>query len=136
MTYVTLRGGTTLIGYRYEEGSFSLPYLRFVEAMRGYALDRDSETLRKELGSWAGEVARIVSEVRERLEVDPRFSQDHDDDRYRLLHAVSSFLRSGSMVQPLLIMLEDLHDADGGTLDMLTHVARNLGGSRLLVVGT
>ena len=135
-TYVTLRGGTTLIGHCYEEGSFSLPYLGFVEAMRGYVLDRDTETLRKELGSGASEVARIVSEVRERLEVDPRPSADPEDDRYRLLHAVSSFLRSASMVQPLLIVLEDLHDADSGTLDMLTHVARNLGGSRLLVVGT
>lgn len=135
-TYVTLRGGTTLIGHCYEEGSFSLPYLGFVEAMRGYVLDRDTETLRKELGSGASEVARIVSEVRERLEVDPRPSLDAEDDRYRLLQAVSSFLRNASTVQPLLIVLEDLHDADSGTLDMLTHVARNLGGSRLLVVGT
>ena len=135
-TYVTLRGGTTLIGHCYEEGSLSLPYLGFVEAIRGYVLDRDTETLRKELGSGASEVARIVSEVRERLEVDPRPPSDPEDDRYRLLNAVSSFLRSASMVQPLLIVLEDLHDADSGTLDMLTHVARNLGGSRLLVVGT
>ena len=33
-------------------------------------------------------------------------------------------------------MLEDLHDADRDTLDLLLHVARNAGGSRLLVVGT
>jgi len=39
-------------------------------------------------------------------------------------------------VQPLVVILEDLHDADRGTLDLLTHVSRNLGGSRLLVVGT
>ncbi len=39
-------------------------------------------------------------------------------------------------MQPLLVVLEDLHDADKGTLDMLTHVARHLAGARLLVVGT
>ena len=33
-------------------------------------------------------------------------------------------------------MLEDLHDADRGTLDMLSHLARGLSGSRLLIVGT
>ena len=47
-----------------------------------------------------------------------------------------SFLRNASTVQPLLIKLEDLHDADGGTLDMRSHLARNLSGSRLLIVGT
>ncbi len=53
-----------------------------------------------------------------------------------MLQAVVSFLRNASTVQPLMIMLEDLHDADEGTLDMLRHMARNLSGSRLLIVGT
>ena len=35
-----------------------------------------------------------------------------------------------------MLVLEDLHWADRGTLDMLLHVARNLQGVRLLVVGT
>jgi predicted ATPase len=35
-----------------------------------------------------------------------------------------------------VIVLEDLHDADRGSLDLLTHISRNLAGSRLLVVGT
>ena len=49
-TYVTLRGGRTLVGHCYEEGSLSLPYLAFVEAMRSYVLDRNAEDLRK---NWA-----------------------------------------------------------------------------------
>ena len=32
--------------------------------------------------------------------------------------------------------MEDLHDADRDTLDMLTHVSRNLTGSRVLILGT
>ena len=36
----------------------------------------------------------------------------------------------------MMVVLEDLHDADKGTLDMLTHVSRNLAGARLLIVGT
>ena len=32
-------------------------------------------------------------------------------------------------------MLEDLHDVDRVTLDMLSDVARNLSGVRLLIVG-
>ncbi|MEE8561738.1 MAG: hypothetical protein V3S91_07190, partial [Gemmatimonadota bacterium] len=36
----------------------------------------------------------------------------------------------------MLVVLEDLHDADRGTLDLLLHVSRNLQGTRLLIVGT
>ena len=135
-TYVALRGGTTLVGHCYEEGSLSLPYLAFVEALRSYVMERDVDGLRKELGSGAADVARIVSEVRERAQVEPSESGGPEEDRYRLLQAVSGFLRNAASVQPLLVVLEDLHDADHGTLEMLVHVARNLSGARLLILGT
>jgi tetratricopeptide (TPR) repeat protein len=135
-TYVTLRGGRTLVGHCYEEGSLSLPYLAFVEALRSYVLSRDVQDLKKELGTGAADVARIVSEIRERLKVKPRPHGDPEEERYRLLQAVTGFLSHAASVQPLLVVLEDLHDADKGTLDMLTHVSRNLAGARLLIAGT
>ncbi len=36
----------------------------------------------------------------------------------------------------MVILLEDLHDADRGTIDLLLHLARNLAGARLLIIGT
>jgi len=59
-TYVTLRGGRTLVGHCYEAGSLSLPYLAFVEALRSYVLSREVRDLREELGSGAADVARII----------------------------------------------------------------------------
>ena len=135
-TYVALRGGRTLVGHCYEEGSLSLPYLAFVEAMRTYVLAREPDGLRNDLGSGAADVARIVSEIGDRLHVELRPSGDPQDDRFRLLQGVSSFLANASTVQPLLIVLEDLHWADMGTLELLQHVTRNLHGARLLLVGT
>src|SRR5712691_5378268 len=143
-TYVAVRGGRTLVGHCYEEGSLSLPYLAFVEALRTYVLARDADGLKSDLGSGGPEVARIVSEVRERAQVEPApAGGDPEEDRWRLLQAVTGFLRNASTVQPLLLVLEDLHWADRGTLDLLLHVARNLQtadssgrGARLLVVGT
>jgi tetratricopeptide (TPR) repeat protein/archaellum biogenesis ATPase FlaH len=135
-TYVTLRGGRTLVGHCYEEGSLSLPYLAFVEALRSYVLNREVKDLREELGTGAADVARIVSEIRERLKVKPRPQKDPEEERYRLMQAVTSFLTNAASVQPLLVVLEDLHDADKGTLDMLTNVSRHLAGARLLIVGT
>src|SRR5206468_6543811 len=58
-SYVAMRGGKTLVGHCYEEGSLSLPYLPFIEAMRTYALARDPEGLRTDLGSGAAEVGRV-----------------------------------------------------------------------------
>ena len=128
-TYVALRGGKALVGHCYEEGSLSLPYLAFVEAMRSYVLAREPDGLRSDLGTGAADVARIVSEVRDRVQgVELRPAGDPEDDRWRLLQAVTAFLRNASTVQPLLIVLEDLHWADRGTLDLLLHVARNLAG--------
>jgi tetratricopeptide (TPR) repeat protein len=135
-TYVTLRGGRTLVGHCYEAGSLSLPYLAFVEALRSYVLSREVKDLRKELGSGAADVARIISEIRERLKIKLRPQKDPEEERYRLLQAVTEFLSNAAAVQPMMVVLEDLHDADKGTLEMLTHVSRNLAGARLLIVGT
>ena len=66
-----MRGGRAMVGHCYEEGSLSLPYLPFVEALRDYVLEREPEALRTELGSGASDVARIVSELRARLDVEP-----------------------------------------------------------------
>jgi tetratricopeptide (TPR) repeat protein len=135
-TYVTLRGGRTLVGHCYEAGSLSLPYLAFVEALRSYVLNREVKDLRKELGTGAADVARIISEIRERLKIKLRPQKDPEEERYRLLQAVIAFLSNAANVQPMMVVLEDLHDADKGTLEMLTHVSRNLAGARLLIVGT
>jgi len=135
-TYVTLRGGRTLVGHCYEAGSLSLPYLAFVEALRSYVLNRETRDLREELGSGAADVARIISDIRERLKIRLRPQKNPEEERYRLMQAVTEFLANAASVQPTLVVLEDLHDADKGTLDMLTHVSRNLAGTRLLMVGT
>jgi predicted ATPase len=104
--------------------------------MRSYVLSREVKNLREELGTGAADVARIVSEIRERLKIKLRPQKDPEEERYRLLQAVTSFLTNAASVQPMVVVLEDLHDADKGTLDMLTHVSRHLAGTRLLIVGT
>jgi hypothetical protein len=135
-TYVAVRGGRALVGHCYEEGSLSLPYLPFVEAMRSYVVTRQPDDLRQDLGTGAADVARLVSEITDRLHVELRQAGDPDDDRWRLLQAVGGFLRNASSVQPLVLIVEDLHDADRGTIDLLLHLSRHLQGARLVIVGT
>jgi len=135
-TYTGMRGGQTLVGHCYEEGSVSLPYLPFVEAMRSYTVTHDADELVRQLGSGAAEVARIVSEVRDKIHVELPPPGSPEEERFRLFQAVAAFLRNAANMQPLCLVLEDLHDADKGTLDLLVHLTRNLGRARVLLVGT
>ncbi|MDP9238002.1 MAG: protein kinase [Chloroflexota bacterium] len=136
LTYIGMRGGRTLVGHCYEEGSLALPYLPFVEAMRSYALVCERDQLEEELGTGAGEVARIVSEIRDRVAVELPPPGNPEEERFRLFQAVTAFLRNASAAQALCVVLEDLQDGDKGTMELLVHLARSLSGARLLIVGT
>jgi DNA-binding CsgD family transcriptional regulator len=134
--YVDEHGGRTLVGHCYPEGSVRLPYLPIVEALRAYVAQRDAAGLEVELGAGAPDVARILPELRELLHVELRASLDPEDAAWALLEAISGFLRAASLRQPILLVLEDVHDADRATLDVLLHIGRNLAGAQLLLIAT
>ncbi|MCH8282927.1 MAG: AAA family ATPase, partial [Chloroflexi bacterium] len=56
--------------------------------------------------------------------------------RVRLLDSIATFLKTASQRQPLVLVLDDLHWADQPSLLLLQFVARELGGTRLLLIGT
>jgi tetratricopeptide (TPR) repeat protein len=134
--YGGLRGAQMLLGQCHEtEGG--IPYLPFVEAVRQHVMERPDDALREELGSAGPVVARIVSEVTQRLpEIQPAPRGDPESDRHRLFDAVTTFLVNASKAAPLILVLDDLHWADRPTLLLVQHLARRLEGSRLLVIGT
>jgi predicted ATPase len=134
--FVSASGGLPLVGHCYEEGSFRPPYQPFVEVFATYLHGLNTEALHIELDASAADLARIVPTLRERLQVSPRPPGDPEEDRWQLLQAATDLLHRAAGKQPLLVVLEDLHDADRGTLDLLLYLARNLHGARLLLVGT
>jgi class 3 adenylate cyclase/tetratricopeptide (TPR) repeat protein len=134
--YARMRGAQPLTGRSYE-GEGGLPYMPWVEALRTYVRDRPPEKLRTELGSLAADVGKIVPEVRELLPDAPSApTLEPEQERFRLLDSVTSFLMNASRSDPLLIVLEDLHWADKPSLLLLQHVARRVGDSRVLLLGT
>ncbi len=135
-SYVAARGGVSLFGHCYPEVSAGVPYQPFVEAFESYARERDAESLRAELGPSAADVARMVPALRSLLPAEMSTPEDPGDERLRLLSGVTEFLRGIGATHALLLVLEDLHDADRGTLDLLVYLARHVAGARLLVVGT
>jgi DNA-binding CsgD family transcriptional regulator/tetratricopeptide (TPR) repeat protein len=135
-TFVEASGGRPLVGHCYEEGSFRAPYQPFVEVFGTYVQECDTDSLTADLGSVAADLARMVPMLRERLDVTLGPAEYPDEDRWRLLQAATDLLHRAAAHRPLLLVLEDLHDADRGTLDLLLYLARNLHGARILVVGT
>ena len=135
-TYAGLRGAQVLWGRSYEEQGVP-PYWPWVQAIRSYVRDRDPEELRSEMGAGAADIAEIVSDVRERLPgLPPATGLDPEQARFRLFDSITAFLKTASQRQPLVLVLDDLHWADQPSLMLLQFVARELGGGRLLIVGT
>ena len=91
----------------------------------------------RELGSAGGELTRIFPDLSARLGglPDP-VGADPDTERHRLHTAVTDLLAGACRRQPLVLVLEDGHWADGPTLQLLRHVARSVPDARLLVLAT
>ena len=56
--------------------------------------------------------------------------------RFRLHRAVGGYLEQVSRAAPLLVVLDDVHRADGETLALLTDVTEHLTAARILVLAT
>jgi tetratricopeptide (TPR) repeat protein len=136
LVYAQLRGAQTLWGRCYEAES-AFPYMPFVEALRQYVATRPDEALRAELGNGASDVAKLVSEVRQRVPASVLNTEiPPDQERQRLYESVVTFLLNAAIANPIVLVLDDLHWADAPTLNLLRILARSVKGSRLLIIGT
>ena len=129
------RGGRILVGRCWEAGG-APAYWPWVQSLRPYLRDTDAESLRSQLGEGAADVAQILPELRDLLvDVPPAAAIESEGARFRLFDSVTAFLKSAAAERPLVVVLDDLHAADEPSLLLLRFVARELGESRLLIVG-
>jgi len=112
------------------------PFWPWVQPIRSYVRQCDPERLRSEMGPGAADIAGIVSEVQEQLPgLAPPPTLEPEQARFRLFDSITSFLKNAAQNQPLVIVLDDLHWADRSSLLLLEFLAREMGASRLLLVG-
>jgi len=102
------------------------------QVLRDWAESRPRDEVLDALGSGAADIARIAPEIG----ADADAAVEDDDARFRLFDAVSRWLRRASRQHPLLVVLEDLHWADGASLRLLEFVAVGLAQTGVLVVAT
>jgi tetratricopeptide (TPR) repeat protein len=136
-TYAHLRDALVLWGRCYE-GLGAPAYWPWIQVIRAYSVDHDPDALAEAMGPGAADIAQIVSEVRRRLPglEPPPPSVGEEQARFRLFDSVVTFLLSASQREPLVVVLDDLHCADRGSLGLLEFLAPQLGRARVLVVGT
>jgi hypothetical protein len=92
------------------------------------------------LGANVTFVALIVPEIRHAFELPPqepgRTTPDPEEARFKLFDSVTMLLRSFSRDDPLVLVVDDLQDADQSSLEMLRFIAHGVRESRILVLGT
>ena len=135
--YAGLRGARVVWGRCYE-GEGAPPFWPWVQAIRSVAQMAGVEDLRSAMGAGAWDIGEIVPEVRQRLgdmETPPALD-DPQEARFRLFDSMATFLKNITRGQPLALILDDLHEADRPSLLLLEFLVREIGTSRLLVIGT
>src|SRR5208282_4953684 len=129
------RGAMVLRGACYD-GEFQPPYGPFAEVILDYARIAPAEDLRTILAQSAPTIARIAPALRRHLgDIPEPPALDKEEERFRLLDAVAQSLIALSRIAPLVLILDDLHWADRGTIAMLGHVAHFVPSNSILLVG-
>ncbi|WP_405939672.1 AAA family ATPase [Streptomyces sp. NBC_00726] len=96
------------------------PYGAFAEALDGWLAERD-EAERARVGGEYPELAAFLPALG-RVRADSERSPEEERDR--LFRAAAGLLGELATVQPVLIVLDDLHAADLGSFQLLSHLAR------------
>ena len=134
-TQVQISGGRVLQGACYAEGG--MPYAPFAHLLRGALAEGPDEGLDlpdKVVGNLLGLAPTVRPDYPELgLDSSP---EDHQAERHRLTEDMVVLFTALARQAPLLVVVEDIHWADSGTLSLLRHLARHLRRQRLLLVAT
>src|SRR5262245_2278308 len=127
--HAAARGMRVHWGRCFEDGG-APAYWPWIQVLRRIIADAGSHYSR----TLQGDIARMLPELA--AEAPRPEAGDAEQLRFRLFDAVARLLRESASAKPILLVLDDLHDADVASLQLLKFVARVAHDARLLVVGT
>ena len=126
----------TLIGRCYEMDS-PPPYLPFVEVLEASAKEVDPKTFRAALGDAAGEVAKVMPQLRQMYDdIPPGLELPPEQERRYLFNSIRDFVTRAAAGRPLVVILDDLQWADDSSLLLLQHIAPALEEISVLILAT
>ncbi|MGH7481889.1 MAG: helix-turn-helix transcriptional regulator, partial [Longimicrobiales bacterium] len=121
-------------GYPVESG---VPYALFADALMPLLRALDASTLAVLTRGGEAELAYLFPAL---VPADARAPaaavEDPTEFKTRLLWNLTQFLRRYAERDPLLLVLEDLHEADASSLELLHFIARQIAADPILVVGS
>lgn len=133
-THVEITGGRALVGFCYEEGG--APYAPFAQVLRK-ALRAGNKNgfhlpnfVLADLLDLAPELKPYYPDVPANPGLEP------DAEQQRLFENVVAFCSEVSEAAPLLLVLEDVHWADSGSLSLMRHLARRIRRKPMLMLAT
>jgi class 3 adenylate cyclase/tetratricopeptide (TPR) repeat protein len=130
------RGFLTLVGHCYESQG-SPPYIPFVEMVESAIRQVDPGVLREHLGDSAGEVARLVPELRRQFpDIPPALELPPEQERRHIYNSCRDFVARAAGSYPICVLLDDLHWADEGSLLLVDRFAEDIAAMRVMVLGT
>lgn len=106
-------------------------YQPFVEALRRWAATERGDAVRRHAAAAGPDILPLLPEL-----LEERAKHAVAADRFRMFEAVASLLTSIARERPLLLALDDVHDADRPSLLLLRHLLRGRHPAPLLTVAT
>ncbi len=130
-------GFLALAGSCYDRDD-SAPFIPFVEILEtALAQATSPKAFREALGDDAPEIARLMPQLRRLFpDLPPPLEIPPEQSRRLLFKAVAEVLMRTARNRPVLLLLEDLHWADEGTLSLLTNLARLTPKIPVMIVAT
>ena len=130
-------GSAILHGACLDLGGDGLPYLPFVEALRGLARETQPDLLRELLGPALPELSVLLPELAALGPAGPpTTAAESAVDRARLFERILGFIgRLGSQA-PALAVVEDIQWIDPATRDLLTFLVRSVTTERIIAILT
>jgi DNA-binding SARP family transcriptional activator len=129
-------GGEILLGRA--AGDALIPFLPFVEALSSRAVQLGPDRLRSIAGPGAPYLAQLLPGLpaSERHDRPGEAEAQASSRRYLMFEAVVALLNAIAAPAGAVWVLDDLHQADPSTMQLLEHVARHQSPARLLIIGT
>jgi len=119
------------------EADRSHPYAPVLDMVRALATTTSPALAAHYFAPAGPELVTLVPELGSIFpELTPRSVLDPDEDRRRLFHSLTESVQALSRVQPLLIVIEDVHWSDDASLDLILHLARSIRPLRTALVLT